>query len=81
VAATLLDWLWTVGRARHTGETAQFVVPISPFPQDIIRGHEPEWGTVSRPIAALPLTGDAAEEVLRRLLASEADAHPSTEEL
>lgn len=67
IAISLLEWLWAVGLARHRGGPAELPCSLGPLPAEIRRGHELEWGQMTIPIAALPLTGEDAANTLRRL--------------
>jgi hypothetical protein len=78
IAISLIEWLWSVGLARHTGEPVELPLHDGPLPADVRRGHEAEWGQFRRPIAILPLIGENAQRVLQCLgIAQDAPQEPT----
>lgn len=68
IAISLREWLWAVGLARHNRQPAELPGAVrGHLPAGIRRDHKLESGRMSVPIVALPLSGEAATDVVRRL--------------
>lgn len=63
-AATMMSWLWAVGKALALGTPVEVPMSTGPLPREILDGHERQWTTLSIPATALPLPPEQARTVL-----------------